>query len=89
MRHPRRTATEPDNSLLATTARRGLSKAGETETRGQKSNPDIQSQAQLSTSPALAAHLLPVLQALKYLNAGDGRDLFLQEIHPGSEFLSD
>lgn len=25
---------------------------------------------------------------MKYLNAGDGGDLFLQKVHPGSEFLS-
>lgn len=25
---------------------------------------------------------------MKYLNAGDSRDLFLQKVHPGSEFLS-
>lgn len=27
--------------------------------------------------------------ALKYLDAGDGGNLFLQEIHPGAEFLPD
>lgn len=28
-------------------------------------------------------------EALKYLDAGDGRNLSLQEIHPGTELLSD
>lgn len=29
------------------------------------------------------------VRALKYLDAGDGGNLFLQEIHPGAELLSD
>lgn len=40
-------------------------------------------------SPAPGAHPRPVYGALKYLDAGDGGNLFLQEIQPGAELLSD